>query len=134
MITNTRRWTQRVGLTGLIGLVSLFPALTLLAGEDPLPWGTAGIHDDQKWLMIGCGAVVGETCLRLMPVQHPLRIANTRFAPKFSRGGRCSIGLVLSALAAFWLGSETMLVCVTLRAIEYAQLKPVRVRKHLMDF
>ena len=48
MTANTRakmrRWTEPVGLVGILGLVCLFPALTLLAGGDPLPWGPAWIH------------------------------------------------------------------------------------------
>ena len=136
--TNTlgkmRRWKEPVGLVGILGLVCLFPALTLLAGGDPLPWGPDWLHDDQKWLMVGCGTVIVEAILRLLPTEHRLRMGNKRLTPPLSRGGRTAIRLVLFALAAFWIGTNCLLVGVTLRAIEYAQLKPVSVRKHLMDF
>ncbi len=38
------------------------------------------------------------------------------------------------SLFVFWIGSNILLVAVTLRAIEMAQLKPVSARMHLRDF
>ena len=84
--------------------------------------------------MIGCGAVVAEAVVRLLPTHHALRKGNKRLTPPLSRGGRNGIRLVLFSLAAFSFGTNCLLVGVTLRAIEYAQLKPVSVRKHLLDF